>query len=390
MPPLPPVILLGNDCLTGLQLARILWRRGARVVGVALDARSNYCATRAASRILPAESFFTDPVGLLATIGAESDARPILIPCTDEFVWWLDANRSTLSAHADFLLAESECLERLSDKARFCQEAAASGDPVPPTRVLTEPEGLDAAARALGFPLVAKPARRSAEWMRATGGEKVLKLEDASTLTARVRPLFSLGVPIVLQSWVPGGDDAMYSVFVCLDRDHRPAMPSIVVQKIRQWPPDTGVGCLAQEVQLPELAETALRLLSDRGYVGTGSLQFKRDASTGRYVLIEMNTRFALSFPLCEASGVEATAIHCRLASGEATEADEGIPVRGQKWICWKRDLASAWVHWRRGDLTLRTWIRTLAGPKRSADLLLSDPMPTLLDALGRLVRRFG
>lgn len=382
------VVLVGIDRLLGLQLARILWRRGNRVVGVAVDEHSHYCATRAVNRILPAAPFLEDPCSALASIEAETGHRPILIPCTDEFVWWLDENRSALSAHADFLLAGSESLERLADKERFCQEAAASGDPIPPTRIVTEPRRLDAAAETLGFPLIVKPARRSPEWMSATGGEKVLKIENPRTLGERVGPLFTVGVPIVLQSWIPGGDDCMFSVYVCLDRDHRPAMPPVVVQKLRQWPPETGVGCLSQEVEAPELAETALRLLAARDFVGTGSLQFKRDASNGSFVLIEMNTRFALGFPLCEASGVEATDIHCRLAAGEAVVATGEIPFRGRKWICWKRDLASAWVQWRRGRLSIREWIRTLAGKKRSADLMLADPMPLVLDLGARLFGR--
>ena len=382
------VVLVGIDRLLGLQLARILWRRGDEVVGVAVDERSHYCATRAASRILPAGPFLEDPSSALSSLGAEAGRRPILIPCTDEFVWWLDTNRTVLSEHADFLLADSESLERLSDKARFCEEAAARGEPIPKTRIVTDPTKLEEATDALGFPLIAKPARRSPEWMRATDGAKVLKIEDGAGVASRVRPLFEVGVPIVLQSWIPGGDDCMYSVFVCLDRDHRPAMPPLVVQKLRQWPPETGVGCLARQVEAPDLAETALRLLVDRDFVGTGSLQFKRDASTGRFLLIEMNTRFALSFPLCEASGLEATRIHCRLAAREPVVAESGIPIPGRKWICWKRDLASAWSYWRRGRLSVREWIRSLAGPKRSADLMLADPMPTIRDALGRIVGR--
>ena len=382
------VVLVGIDRLLGLQLARILWRRGDDVVGVAVDERSHYCATRAANRILPAAPFLEDPCSALASLGAEAGQRPILIPCTDEFVWWLDANRTALSEHADFLLADSESLERLSDKARFCKEAAARGEPIPRTRIVTDPAELDEAAEALGFPLIVKPARRSPEWMRATGGEKVLKIEDGAGVATRVRPLFEVGVPIVLQSWIPGGDDCMYSVFVCLDRNHRPAMPPLVVQKLRQWPPETGVGCLARQVEAPDLAETALRFLVERDFVGTGSLQFKRDASTGRFLLIEMNTRFALSFPLCEASGLEATRIHCRLAAEEPVAAETEIPIPGRKWICWKRDLASAWELRRHGRLSIGEWIRSLAGRKRSADLMLADPMPTIRDALGRITGR--
>ena len=382
------VILVGIDRLLGLQLARILWRQGSDVVGVAVDVNSHYCATRAAKRIVSAEDFLEDPCGALAAIVEATGRRPILIPCTDEFVWWLDANREALAHHADFLLADSESLERLSDKARFCQEAEEAGDPIPPTRIVTSAAELDDAVRVLGFPVIVKPARRSPEWMQATGGAKVLKVEDERGIAERVHPLFAVGIPIVLQAWIPGGDDCMYSVFVCLGRDHEPVMSPLVVQKLRQWPPETGVGCFAEQVDEPALAERAIRLLADRGFVGTGSLQFKRDASTGRFLLIEMNTRFALNFPLCEASGLEATRIHCELAAGRRVSSGCRITTPGMKWICWKRDLASAFVYWRRGQLSPARWLRSLAGRKRSADLMLRDPMPQVRDLLGRVCSR--
>lgn len=380
----PTVVLLGIDRLLGLQLARILWQRGLSVVGVAVDPGSHYCRTRAARSIFASADFEADPVAALQAIAKSADdadgARPILIPCTDEFVWWLAERRASLSGHAHFLLASDECLERLADKARFCRELEAEGHPIPPTRVVSDAVAVEAAAQALAFPVVVKPSRRSPEWMRASGGAKVLRVDDEAALAARCAPLLEVAPELVLQSWVPGPDDCMYSVFVCLDRESRPAMPPLVVRKLRQWPPEIGVGSLAEQVDEPALASLALEILRARGFVGTGSMQFKRDPRTGRFVVIEMNTRFALNFSLCEASGLDATWIHCLLAAGRPPLPDVRVTRPGAKWICWKRDLASAAAYWRRGELSLVDWIRSLRGRKRAADLMWRDPMPTLAD----------
>jgi len=151
-------------------------------------------------------------------------------------------------------------------------------------------------------------------------------------------------------------------------------------------PPDIGVGSLSTEVREDELVEIGLRIMQELGYVGTGSLQFKRDERSGDFFIIEMNTRFALGAPLLEASGIAPTLCHYCLAAGLPLPQNRSITQRGRKWICWKRDLASAFVHWRRGDLTIGQWLSSLRGRKRSADLYFRDPMPLLAD-IGRKLK---
>lgn len=392
-----PAILLGIDRLLGLQLARILWRHGIPVVGVAEDPASHHCRTRAARRIVSGRDFDADPEGLLAGWEVEYGARPVVIPCLDERVWWLDAHRALVSRHADFLLPEPEDLARLGDKARFYRLLIERGGPLPETRFVDRPEAREPAARELGLPLIVKPPRRSPGWMRASGGAKVLRVDDLATLDRLVRPLLAEVDELILQAWVEGGDDCMHSLFVCLDRESRPVVPCLVAHKLRQWPPDVGVGSLAEQVDDDALVGQALDLLQALRYVGTGSLQLKRDPRTDRFVVIEMNTRFVLNMPLFEACGVEATLAHYDLARGARPTAgapgvgQPGFPRPGRRWICWKRDLASAWVHWRRGDLTLGGWLRSLRGAKWSADVAWDDPLPLLTDlarGVGRLVRR--
>jgi D-aspartate ligase len=236
------------------------------------------------------------------------------------------------------------------------------------------------------FPVVIKPPRRTPEWMQATGGFKVLRVDDKATLLRVGSDLLGATDELILQDWVAGGDDCMYSLLVCLDEQSHPATSCLVAHKIRQWPPDIGVGSLAEEVRADAIVENGLRLLQEQGYVGVGSLQWKRDSDSGKYFIIEMNARFTLGSPLFEACGVEATLSHYSLAAGLPLPECRTISHPGGKWICWKRDLASAYTHWKRGDLSIGDWRRSLRGRKRSADLWLSDPMPMLID-IGRKLR---
>ncbi len=77
----PPVVLLGTDCMTGLQASRILWRKGVPVIGVADDVKRAYCRTRSVKRTIATTVIWDDPIPLLREISTQHNARPVILPC---------------------------------------------------------------------------------------------------------------------------------------------------------------------------------------------------------------------------------------------------------------------------------------------------------------------
>ncbi|MBI9021388.1 MAG: hypothetical protein JEZ10_09080, partial [Verrucomicrobia bacterium] len=121
--------------------------------------------------------------------------------------------------------------------------------------------------------------------------------------------------------------------------------------------------------------------------VGLGHMELKKHAEDGTFYLIEMNTRAALNFPLCEACGIEMIYTHYCSAAGLPLPETRTATRPGSKWICWKTDLASAYFHWKRGDLSVREWWASIQGHKWSADIQLDDPVPLLADLFGKITR---
>jgi predicted ATP-grasp superfamily ATP-dependent carboligase len=101
-----------------------------------------------------------------------------------------------------------------------------------------------------------------------------------------------------------GSDRQMYSLYSYRTRDGR--VPGhLVVQKLRQWPPDTGVGSLAVQVDNEAVAALGLDLLERVGFAGLSSVQIKRHADNGTYSIIEVNAgrrRSTCRSPSCVAS----------------------------------------------------------------------------------------
>lgn len=384
----PPVILLGTDCLNGLQTARILWRHNVIVIGIADQRESAYCRTRSAVQTINADSFRKAPRAILETLRETYQTdRFVALACTDEFVWWLNNQRDQLADYLDFMLPPFDSLQLLVDKTRFYRYCNQNNLPLTETRFVTTVQELEAASREMRFPLILKPPLRSPEWMRVTDGLKVVRVDSPDALVDVASPLLSTVDEVILQTWIRGPDSNMHSLYVCMDRQSK-TLGCLVLKKIRLWPPDIGVGCSAEEVDVPEVIDIGMPILQTLHYAGPGSLQFKRDEVDGQFYILEMNAgRTVLNYPVCEACGMEIVYTYYCATAGLPLPEERSIVRPRSKWICWKRDIASAHILWKRGDLSIGQWVRSVRGHKWSADLQLDDPMPTVVDLTRKAIR---
>ena len=97
---------------------------------------------------------------------------------------------------------------------------------------------------------------------------------------------FHLSDRYILQEWIPGGDSEVFFVLFAFD-ENGVMLAEYAGQKLWQWPPlggSTAVCRLIEEPQLVSLARTiALRLKM----TGLGSIEFKRDPRTGKFLVTE-------------------------------------------------------------------------------------------------------
>ena len=85
MSPATPAVVIGLDCITGLQTARILAARRVPVIGIASDPQHFACRTRVCERRIAAD---THGPGLIETLEilAQTLSEPaVLYPCTTVF-----------------------------------------------------------------------------------------------------------------------------------------------------------------------------------------------------------------------------------------------------------------------------------------------------------------
>lgn len=377
-----PAVVVGLDCITGLQTTRILARHGVPVIGVAEDPHSFACKTRHCQQQVITSTRSEALIEALERLAQQQTTRPVLFPCTDTSVLLISRFRDRLQAHYRIALPSEEIVEMLLDKKAFCEFARDHELPIPRTFFLRSRDDAERAAKQIQYPCILKPPLKTPKWERSTkikafkpaSAEELLEIYDRCAPWAEV---------LMLQEWIAGTDAELYSCNCYFDRQGQP-QAVFTARKLRQWPPETGTSCLGEECRNDELREVALRLFRLVDFRGLGYLEMKRDVRTGRQLIIEPNIgRPTGRSAIAEAGGVELLyTMYCDLAGLPSPNAGTQT-YRGAKWIYWRQDLRSAFHYWKRGELTLGEWMRTLAGRKACAVFSWYDPLPFFADWLG-------
>ncbi len=388
-----PAVVVALDCITGLQTARILAARGVAVTGVAADPR-HYCArTRAVRRVVASPTAGEPLIATLERIGPQvgDPARggpAFLLPCSDTSVLSISAARERLSPWFRFVLPAHDLVERLVDKIGFTELAQANGLAIPPTRVLRSRADAEAAASTLAYPVVVKPGLKTARWQAATKA-KVFRVDDAAGLLETYDRCAGWTDALIAQTWVDGSETDLYTSNLYFDRASQPQV-TFITRKLRQWPIETGTGCLGVEARNDAVLEESIRFFRSLDYQGLGYLEMKRDARTGAHYIIEPNIgRPTGRSATAERAGVELLMTAYRDAFEEPLPEARTQRYEGVKWIYWRRDLQSSLVAVRHGQLSPLAWWRSVRGPRVEAVGSWRDPLPFVLDAW-RIARRIG
>jgi D-aspartate ligase len=379
LPAGPRAVVVGLDCITGLQTARLLAARGVPVVGVAGNPRHFCCRTNVCRQIV-----YTDIKGdllieTLRGLGATLDERAVLYPCTDLSVLLISRHRRILEQDFHVVLPAPEVVEMLMDKISFLAHARERGLAIPPTRVLHDRGDAEEAASALSFPVILKPPLKTSEWERHTN-IKAFRLNGPRELLDTYDRLSGWTDTLIAQEWVEGGDEDLYSCNCYFDADSQPLV-TFVARKLRQWPPQTGTSSLGQECRNEEVLAETIKLFGSVGFRGLGYLEMKRDSRTGLHYIIEPNIgRPTGRSAIAEAGGVEL--LYSMWCDTLGLPLPPSLEQRytGAKWLDLRRDSQSALYYMRRRELTLAEWRRSWSGPKSHAVLSRGDMAPFWAD----------
>jgi D-aspartate ligase len=241
------------------------------------------------------------------------------------------------------------------------------------------------AARA-EFPVVAKVIQ---PWLLPAGAglnstSIVHRPEDLLDLYQRLEGRSARN--LMLQEYIPR-DCAQDWFFHGYCDARSSCLVSFTGRKLRSWPPYAGATSLGRCQDNQTLRGHAEQLLHAIGYRGIMDLDYHLDLRDGEYKLLDFNPRVGAQFRVFDDdAGVDVVrALHLDLTGRQVRRRPQND---GQVFIVEQSDLVASLAYHRAGDLSPRSWLSSLRGPRRELAWFARDDLaPFLLMCVRFLLR---
>ncbi|MYW63776.1 ATP-grasp domain-containing protein [Streptomyces sp. SID8379] len=278
---------------------RSLGRCGVEVHVAAVEDGSPVARSRYVHRmhVPPSPGSSPGEIGVALRRIAAQLARPaVLIPMDDAGAVAVSRMREALAGM--FLLPEQpeHLAEHVADKARLPDLCRAAGIGHPEVVLPKSEQEAYAAVADLGLPAVAKWSR---PWHLAQGSG--LRSTCLVGSPEEARSLYAKGLradsELLLQKYLPAGRGRDWFFHGYVDRSGR-LHGGGAGSKRQAWPRGAGLTAVGRWSPVPELQSMVEQLVASLGYRGIFDIDFRVDAETGRYCLLDFNPRPGAQFRL--------------------------------------------------------------------------------------------
>lgn len=248
--------------------------------------------------------FLSDPEQLEAYLAGFPLQRAVLFPCSDDWVLAVSRKADDLSQRFPVTISEYSCLRRLIDKGNLRALLEQHGIPHPPSFVIDSAHDLDRIDEQSESVWFLKPVDSLA--FRSHYHVKAFIVKSAAEAHRRYDDAKRAGFEMILQEYIPGPAGSHYFIDGYIDAGG--SLRSLFVRRrLRMHPPDFGDSSYMVSIPKDEAGDAAASvtaLLSDIGYRGIFSVEFKKDHRDNSFRLVEVNTRAWAYIAFAAACGV--------------------------------------------------------------------------------------
>ncbi len=342
---------------------------------------SRYCAARC---IVPAPSHGDAAIDAVVSIGDRLSAmygrRVPLFYGSDDWLKLINAHRERLERYFLLLLNSPEVADAMLTKNRFQAFAQKRGLPVP--AALSWKDTATRSVAGHSGPVVVKPSNKDG-WTdsllrrRAFGSAKALVF--ATGAEAAADPALALfHDQLTCQEYVPGGDGCNWSYHAFADEKGH-VLESFVGRKLRTFPPDNGESAYIEMTANEELRALGARLAECLPLRGLFKMDFKHDARTGQWYLLEVNARSNLWQYLGAANGVNLMRVAYDYLLDGKRPAPAAMRHDRLRWLAFTLDRRAYRLLHGEGRLGFFRWLASLAFARKVYNIFAwSDPGPWL------------
>lgn len=377
-----PVVILKNeeDSHVGLGIIRSLGRLGVPVYSMISDSRASASFSRYSdtfyfpklSPAIPQEEL----IDYLFQVARRLGRRSILIPTFDFYARFIARHSATLNVWFIFPDCKSSLVESLCSKQGLHELAVRHGVPTARSAFPKSRPELDEFIQHAVFPVIFKPL----DWTQldSMSAKKAIIFHSLKELIKAINSGDGFNLTnSILQECIQGDktQDWMFNGYFDSQSN---CLVSFTGKKLRQAPVYTGYTSLGECVSNEIVNETSITFLKKLGYRGIVDIDYRYDPADGLYKILDVNPRVGSTFRLFVGrNGLDVIRAMYLDVTGQRIPHD--IQVEGRKWIVEDRDLHSAYLYCRNGDITLRDYLKSLKGIREGAWFALDDPRPFLM-----------
>ena len=221
--------------------------------------------------------------------------KPLLIPTNDEWAIALSKHKKRMKKVSVPLVTNYETMELITNKEKFYKIGEKEGYLTPKTWKRDEVLKLDA----VNFPIISKPNVRrmpgesseNSELRKHMNRLRFNEIKNNKELTLFLEKESKFLKNLIFQENVRGNSSSMYTVGIYVDFNG--TIKGIFTgKKVRGYPADSGDCIVGENYKLPSyVIENTKRIVKDLNYTGIAEFEYKKDAVTSEYKLIEINPR---------------------------------------------------------------------------------------------------
>jgi predicted ATP-grasp superfamily ATP-dependent carboligase len=279
----PPTLIIGGQ-LNGLSVCRSLAQ--ARIETYVLDTKW-YDPASWSRHAIPIRAKALHGSELLTTLRTIGLPEGTVLIITDEMaVYTISEHRDELAERFRVHLPPHSIVLILHDKALFHKFAVANGLPVPNAIIIGDDVEI-CGIQNLRFPVIMKPADKRD--FHVKGVARAVLASDRQHAETACRKLLQTTPEVIVQEVIDGPDSNIY--FCLFYRKNNFTEVMFTGRKLASVPRGTGSTGLCVEAtsgafrtQLEALTE---KFLMVSNYAGIGGIEYKLDARTGRFLIIE-------------------------------------------------------------------------------------------------------
>ncbi|MCU6708561.1 carboxylate--amine ligase [Paenibacillus sp. J5C_2022] len=385
-------VILGCNYYIGLSVIRCLGKQGIHTVAVdyspegAYGALSKYTSERLiAPHYRDEKSAF---IAFLKDYAQKQSAPPVLFPCHDSYVEVIDEYLDELRQYYLIPQTEQGLYTKMMNKEVLHRLAEENGVNVPETVRVHEENFLDRIDEVIKYPCVVKPTDSPS--FVAKFRRKLFKVNNRKELLEALEKAEQAGLEVIVQRIIPGFDDHMHTFDAYLNQDAK-VTHWTTCQKFRQYPINFGASVFTAQKHVPELYDIGGTFLEKMGWKGFAEIEFKKDADTGQFYLIEVNVRMTnFNYMLYEV-GLNMPHITYRELTGSPLKPMSVTHTTGRAFWYFYEDMLAVRDYIKTKQLTAGQVFRSLFRPKTAAIWEWSDPKPGMAYVSmigGKLVRK--